>query len=111
MKFPSAFGLKTSFYKSNDQDGVYFLEIRNKKCSKGDGLSRLAKYLKINLKYTAVMGDWYNDRSLFKTKAVKIAVANAVDEIKLLSDHITENTNNEDATAEFMEMVIEAKKG
>ncbi len=57
------------------------------------------------------MGDWYNDRSLFRTKALKIAVANAVDEIKLLSDHITKNTNNEDATAEFMEMVIEAKKG
>lgn len=111
MKFPSAFGLKTSFYKSNDQDGVYFLEIRNKKCSKGDGFLRLAKHLKINVKHSAVMGDWYNDRSLFRTKAFKVAVANAVDEIKLLSDHITKNTNNEDATAEFMQMVIEAKKG
>lgn len=111
MKFPSAFGLKTSFYKSNDQDGVYFLEIRNKKSSKGDGLVRLTKHLKINIKHTAVMGDWYNDRSLFRTKALKIAVANAVNEIKSLADHITEKTNDEDATAEFMEMVIEAKKG
>lgn len=111
MKFPSAFGLKTSFYKSNDQDGVYFLEIRNKKSSKGDGLLRLTKYLKININHTAVMGDWYNDRSLFKTKALKIAVANAVNEIKLLADYITEKTNDEDATAEFMQMVIEAKKG
>lgn len=111
MQFPSAFGLKTSFYKSNDQNGVYFLEIRNKKCSKGDGLQRLGKHLKINLKNTAVMGDWYNDRSLFRTKALKIAVANAVEELKGMADHITKKTNNEDATAEFLEMVLEAKKG
>jgi Cof subfamily protein (haloacid dehalogenase superfamily) len=111
MKFPSAFGLKTSFYKSNDQEGVYFLEIRNKKCSKGDGLLRLSKHLKINIKNTAVMGDWYNDRSMFRTKALKIAVANAVDEIKRMADFITKKNNSEDATAEFLEMVLEAKKG
>lgn len=110
MKFPSAFGLKTSFYKSQDQDGVYFLEIRNKKCTKGTGFLKLIKYLKINVKHTAVIGDWYNDRSLFRTKALKIAVANAVDEIKEMSDHITKGTNNDDATAEFLEMVIKAKK-
>jgi Cof subfamily protein (haloacid dehalogenase superfamily) len=110
MKFPSAFGLKTSFYKSNDQDGVYFLEIRNKKCSKGDGFIKLAKHLKIGVKQSAVIGDWYNDRSLFRTKALKIAVANAVDEIKQMADHVTKKTNNEDATAEFLEMVLEAKR-
>jgi len=111
MKFPSAIGLKTSFYKSNDQDGVYFLEIRNKKCSKGDGFLRLAKHLKINIKKCAVIGDWYNDRSLFRTKALKIAIANAVEEIKLMADYTTEKTNNQDGTAEFLKMVLEAKRG
>ena len=111
MKFPSAFGLKNSFYKSNDQDGTYFLEVRNKNCSKGDGVQRLAKHLKTNIKNCAVIGDWYNDRSMFKTKAVKVAVANAVADIKNMADHITKRTNNEDAVAEFLEMVIEAKKG
>jgi Cof subfamily protein (haloacid dehalogenase superfamily) len=110
MQFPSAFGLKTSFYKSQDQDGVYFLEIRNKKCSKGDGFLKLLKYLNINIKNSAVIGDWYNDRSLFRTKALKIAMANAVSEIKEMSDHITERTNDEDGTAEFLEMVLKAKK-
>jgi len=111
MKFPSAIGLKTSFYKSQDQDGVYFLEIRNKNCSKGTGFVKLLKHLKINIKKSAVIGDWYNDRSLFRTKALKIAIANAVSEIKNMADHITERTNNEDGTAEFLEMVIKAKKG
>jgi hydroxymethylpyrimidine pyrophosphatase-like HAD family hydrolase len=54
--------------------------------------------------------DRYNDRSLFRTKALKIAVANAVDEIKQMADHVTKKTNNEDATAEFLEMVLEAKR-
>lgn len=111
MKFPSAFGLKTSFYKSQDQDGVYFLEIRNKKCSKGEGFLKLIKHLKISEKRSAVIGDWYNDKSMFRTKALKIAVANAVEVIKEMSDHITKRTNDEDATAEFLEMVLEAKKG
>ncbi len=111
MKFPSAFGLKTSFYKSNDQDGTYFLEIRNKNCSKGDGVKKLLKHLKINIKNCVVMGDWYNDRSMFRTKAIKVAVDNAVSEIKEMADHITKKTNNEDAVAEFLEMVLEAKKG
>ena len=111
MKFPSAFGLRTSFYKSQGENGMYFLEVRNKKCSKGLGLVRLAKHLKIKVKNTAVMGDWYNDRSLFRTNALKIAVANAVDEIKDMADYITDRTNNEDATAEFLDMLLKAKKG
>jgi len=110
MKFPSAIGLKTSSYRSQDQDGVYFLEIRNKNCSKGGGLLMLTKHLKVNIHNTAVMGDWYNDRSLFRTKALKIAMANAVDEIKQMSDFITTRTNNEDGTAEFLDMILKAKK-
>jgi len=110
MKFPSAIGLKTSFYKSQDQDSTYFLEIRNKKCSKGDGFLKLSKYLRINIKNSAVIGDWYNDRSMFRTKSLKIAVANAVHEIKKMADHVLSKTNDEDGTAEFLEMVIEAKK-
>jgi 3-deoxy-D-manno-octulosonate 8-phosphate phosphatase KdsC-like HAD superfamily phosphatase len=47
---------------------------------------------------------------LFRTKALKIAVANAVDEIKWMSDYITKRDNNEDATAEFLEMIIKAKE-
>ncbi len=110
MKFPSAIGLKTSSFRSQDQDGVYFLEIRNKNCSKGGGLLKLAKHLKINIHNTAVIGDWYNDKSLFKTKALKIAMANAVDMIKEMSDFITTRTNDEDGTAEFLEMILKAKK-
>ncbi len=110
MKFPSSFGLRTSFYKSQSEEGIYFLEVRNKKCSKGSGLVQLTKHLKIKIKDTAVLGDWYNDRSMFETKALKIAVANAVEKIKNMADYVTERTNNEDGTAEFLSMLLKAKK-
>ena len=110
MQFPYSFGLATSFYKSHHHDNVYYLEIRNHGNSKGKGLKRLAKHLRVKMKRTAVMGDWYNDRSLFETKALKVAVANAVDEIKELADFITTRTNDEGGAAEFLEMVLEAKK-
>ncbi|MEE9429929.1 MAG: HAD hydrolase family protein, partial [Melioribacteraceae bacterium] len=81
-----------------------------KKCSKGSGLVQLTKHLKIKIKDTAVLGDWYNDRSMFETKALKIAVANAVEKIKNMADYVTERTNNEDGTAEFLSMLLKAKK-
>lgn len=109
FSFPYAFKLSTSYYKSHSNDGVYYLEIRKGGTSKGKGLQRLAKALKINIKQTAVTGDWYNDRSLFETNALKIAVANAVPEIRRMADFVTERSNNEDGVAEFLEKVYESK--
>jgi hydroxymethylpyrimidine pyrophosphatase-like HAD family hydrolase len=103
--------LDTSFFKSDFHPNSYYLEIRKGGSSKGRSMKRLAKSLKINLKETAVVGDWYNDVSLFDTKALKIAVANAVYEIRQLADFVTECTNNEDGVAEFLEMVLKYKKG
>ncbi|MFC2135573.1 Cof-type HAD-IIB family hydrolase [Bacteroidota bacterium] len=110
MIFPYTFGLATSFYKSHSHPGVYYLEIRKQGSSKGFALKRLTDYMNIKIKETAVMGDWYNDKSLFETKAMKIAIANAVPEIKRLADFITRRTNNEDGTAEFLNMVLQSKK-
>lgn len=56
------------------------------------------------------MGDWYNDISMFETDALKVAVANAVPEIKRLADFITKNTNDNDAAADFLELVLKSKK-
>lgn len=110
MTFPYAFGLNTSFYKSLRRGDTYFFEVRKHGVSKGKGLTRLLKKLMINIKEVAVMGDWYNDRSLFETKAVKVAVNNAVTEIKNRADFITSKSNEEDGVAEFLEMVLKAKE-
>ena len=111
MSFPYSFGLKSSYFKSHRHDNIYYVEIRKKNASKGSGMLRLIKYLKIKPVEAAVIGDWYNDISLFKTKAFKVALANAVPEIKRMADLITERNNNEDGTAEFLEKLLEAKRG
>lgn len=111
MSFPYSFGLKSSYFKSHRHDNIYYVEIRKKNASKGSGMLRLLKYLKLNPNEAAVVGDWYNDISLFKTKAFKVALANAVPEIKRMADLITERSNNEDGTAEFLERLLKAKRG
>lgn len=110
FNFPFSFGLQTSFYKSRAHGGVYYLEIRKKGGSKGKGLKKLTKYLDIKVKETAVIGDWFNDRSLFETDALKIAMGNAVPELKRMADHILSRSFHDDGTAEFLEMVYRAKK-
>ena len=109
LSYPYSWGLNSVYYKSHSHD-VYNLEIRKQGSSKGKGLKRLTKHLRIKERETAVMGDWYNDRTLFETDALKIAVKNAVPEIKRMSDYVTERTNNEDGTAEFLEMLLKAKE-
>ncbi len=110
MSFPFTFGLNFSFYKSQRRGDIYFFETRKHGVDKGTGVKRLTNYLNLSMKETAVLGDWYNDRKMFDTGALKIAVANAVQEIKYHADYITTRTNNEDATAEFLTMVLNAKR-
>ncbi len=110
MNFPYTFGISASSFRSMTYEGVYYLHIRNKNTSKGKGAIRLLKHLKLKEEHSAVLGDWYNDLSLFKTKALKVALANAAPEIKSLANIITKRTNNEDGAAEFLEMVLKAKR-
>ncbi len=110
LLFPYTFGLSTNYYRSHSHPGIYYIESRRVGTSKGMGLKKLMKYLGLDYSQTAVLGDWYNDRSLFDTKALKVAVANAVPEITRLADFVTKRTNNEDGVAEFLEMVLKSKK-
>ena len=108
--FPYTFGLQTSYYKSNSKGGIYYLEVRNLGSSKGNRLKKLCKHLKIKEKEAAVIGDWHNDKSLFETDALKIAVANAVPELKKMADMVTKRTNDEDGTADFLRILLKAKE-
>jgi Cof subfamily protein (haloacid dehalogenase superfamily) len=110
MSFPYTFGVKTSFYKSQSQGGSYYLEIRKMGCSKGDGLKRLLNHLKLKMRETAVVGDWYNDKSLFENDSLKVAMENAVPELKRMADLILKKNNNEDGVADFLKMLLQAKK-
>jgi Cof subfamily protein (haloacid dehalogenase superfamily) len=109
LGFPYTFGLNSSFFKSQRHENIFYLEIRNKGTSKGMGFERLLKHLKVKPANAAVIGDWYNDLSLFQAGGFKVAVANAVPEIKKYADFITARDNNSGGVAEFIEMILQAK--
>ncbi len=108
--FPYAFGCNASYYRSQSKRGLYYLDIRRAGSSKGKGLKRLLKYLHIKTHQAVVMGDWYNDISMFESDAIKVAVANSIPELIRNADHVTERSNNNEGPAEFLEMILRAKK-
>ena len=82
------------------------IEINSKKASKGNALKKLAK--KLNLKEDEVMifGDQTNDISMFDVpQFYKVAMGNAVPEIKKRANFITK-TNNEDGIAYALRRLI-----
>ncbi len=109
LGFPYTFGLDRSYFRSQSRDNIYYLEIRNKGTSKGMGFKRLLKYMKFKESESAVIGDWYNDLSLFEVGGFKVAVSNAVAQVKRQADFITVKDNNNGGVGEFIEMILQAK--
>jgi len=110
MSFPYSLGLNASYFRSHSHSGVYYLEIRKKGSNKGKALKKLLRYLKMQQSNTAVMGDWHNDISLFLPKTLKVTLANSLPELKRMADIEIPKDNNQDGAAEFLEMVLKAKK-
>jgi Cof subfamily protein (haloacid dehalogenase superfamily) len=110
FSFPYAFGCDTSYFRSKKNENIFYLEIRKSGCSKGKAVRRLLKYLSIKNEQTAVIGDWYNDITMFHPKSLKVAMANAIPELHNMADIITEKTNNEDGLAHFFEMILKSKR-
>jgi Cof subfamily protein (haloacid dehalogenase superfamily) len=111
LSFPFTFGCSSSFYRSHSQESIYYLEIRKSGSTKGNALRRLLKYLNVLESETVIIGDWYNDISMFRTKTFKVAVNNAVAELKRNADYVTKKSNNEDATGELLNLLLKYKKG
>jgi Cof subfamily protein (haloacid dehalogenase superfamily) len=109
LGFPYTYGLSRSYFRSQRHANIFYLEIRNKGTSKGMGFERLLKHLKVKQDHAAVIGDWYNDLSLFQVGGFKVGVSNAVAEIKKEADYVTSRDNNNGGVAEFIEMILKAK--
>jgi len=97
-------GVSLSVTKSPRND-YYLLTIKKKESNKLESVKRLVKYLGLNKKNVAVIGDWHNDMPLFDFGAYNIAVKNAIPELKRKADYVTNSTNNEDAVGEVLELV------
>jgi len=110
FNFPYTLGCNTSYFRSKKNENIFYLEIRKAGSSKGKAVRRILKHLSIKPTQTAVVGDWYNDITMFQTKAVKVAMANAIPELLNIADIVTAKSNKEDGIAEFFEMVLKSKR-
>lgn len=91
-------GLDCAFYEDT-YTGKWYLEIFSSGASKANGIKKLREiygYDKV-----VCFGDNLNDLSMFEQSDVRIAVANAKDEVKAAAD-IVIGSNDRDGVAEYL---------
>lgn len=81
------------------------LEISHQDAGKGNGLKLMADYFNVPIEDTFVLGDSMNDYSMFQVAGTGIAMENAIDELKAISNHITK-TNDDNGVAYAIENYI-----
>lgn len=74
------------------------IELMPESINKGSGLEKICCQLNIPLCFSAVFGDGENDVSMFQKAGLKIAMGNATDILKNISDFVTKS-NDEDGIA------------
>jgi Cof subfamily protein (haloacid dehalogenase superfamily) len=79
-----------------------YLEVLNKKASKGLAVKYLANYLNVNRDEIVAIGDSYNDLSMIQYAGKGVVVKNGREGVKSQADYITKATNNEHAVAEVI---------
>lgn len=77
------------------------IEVMPEGVSKKSGLIRLIELLQIPMDTVMVFGDQLNDYSMIEVAGVGIAVGNAIDEVKTISDYVI-GTNNDEGPANFL---------
>lgn len=102
-----AFGDMIEVKRSKDPYiDCYFLTVLHAEGDKAHALMRLDEIEGVDRAHTTVFGDSHNDIGLFAAAGRKIAVANAIDELKKMADIVLPWTSDEDAVAKFLKKEI-----
>lgn len=78
---------------------AFNLEASPANISKASGLVGLCEFLKIDLAETVAIGDAPNDREILQTAGLGVAMGNASDDIKKISDFVTLDNDNDGVAA------------
>lgn len=66
-----------------------YVEVNTPCCDKGSAVKDICAYLNCDISNTYCFGDFDNDIAMFKVCAHPIAMANGVEKVKALAEHIT----------------------
>jgi len=83
----------------------FFLTILNPLADKANALKELEEILNVNRDKVTVFGDSVNDIGMFEYAGKKIAVKNAIDEVKKRADIVLPHTNDEDGVAKYLKEI------
>ncbi|WP_124058937.1 Cof-type HAD-IIB family hydrolase [Vaginisenegalia massiliensis] len=83
----------------------FFLEFMHQDVSKGEAISKLCHYLNMNLDAVIACGDGNNDASMIQVAGLGVAMANASDYLKSISDYIT-LSNDQDGLIKVIDEFI-----
>ena len=72
-----------------------FLELVDRRCSKGLAIEQLIQHLGIRQEETIAIGDGYNDIPMLEFAGLGIAMGNAPDAVKAAADAVTDTNDNE----------------
>ncbi len=84
----------------------YFLEILDKKVSKGEALKTILERYNIAKEDTAAFGDGYNDAEMLNYAGIGVVMGNAPDDLKKKFQNIAE-TNDNDGVGKYLLKIIE----
>lgn len=79
----------------------FYVEVLNKKASKGLAVKYLAEDLGIKQEEIIAIGDGFNDVSMLQYAGIGVAVNNAPDGVKEAADIVAKRTNNEGVVEEI----------
>ncbi|MBO6148891.1 MAG: HAD family phosphatase [Lachnospiraceae bacterium] len=71
------------------------IEINSRDANKGEGIKRLAEYLKLPMESTMALGDGSNDSAMLRAAGVGVAMGNAAPDVKSAADFVTGNNDSE----------------
>lgn len=82
--------------------GPFYFEYTAKGIDKAKALDSVLSPLGYGPEHVIAFGDGHNDMTMLDYAGTGVAMANAVEELKAMADHIT-TSNNQDGIAEFLE--------
>ena len=90
QNIPKKFHDKYTIVKS----APFFLEFLNKKANKGNALKSLCENINLPIEQSIAVGDEENDQHMIKYAGLGVAMGNARQSIKEISDYITDTNDN-----------------
>lgn len=91
--------LECNFHTMKNSGTMSLFEIMHFSGEKGCALRRLAKYLRLDIRNIVSFGDDTNDIGMLNDSGLSFAMKNGIEEVKIISNKITDKDNNHDGVA------------